>query len=69
MSQARIQLPAQQHGEVDNMEKKSLVLNGLLAATLGAGLLVGMIWKAFVPNVVLADLEIPSMAADVIPPA
>lgn len=45
------------------MEKKSLVLNGLLAATLGAGLLVGMIWKAFVPNVVLADLEIPSMAA------
>ena len=48
------------------MEKKSFVLNGLLAAVLGAGLLVGMIWRVFVPNVVLADLNIPSMAAIVL---
>ena len=45
------------------MEKKSMTLNVLLAATLGAGLLVGMIWKAFQPNVVLANLDIPAMAA------
>ena len=45
------------------MEKKSFVLNVLLAAVLGAGLLVGIIWSAMVPNVVLADLEIPAIAA------
>ena len=45
------------------MEKKSMCLNVLLAVVLGAGLLVGMIMKAVQPNVVLADLEIPSMAA------
>ena len=45
------------------MEKKSMCLNVLLAVVLGAGLLVGMILKAVQPNVVLADLEIPSMAA------
>ena len=48
------------------MEKKSFVLNGLLAAVLGAGLLAGMIWRVFVPNVVLADLNLPSMAAIVL---
>ena len=45
------------------MEKKSFVLNILLAAVLGAGLLVGMVWRAFQPNVVLADLELPAIAA------
>lgn len=45
------------------MEKKSFVLNVLLAVVLGAGLLVGMVWKAFQPNVVLADLELPAIAA------
>ena len=45
------------------MEKKSLVLNILLAATLGAGFLVGIVWSAIQPNVVLADLDIPAMAA------
>ena len=45
------------------MEKKSFVLNILLAAVLGAGLLVGMVWSAFQPNVVLADLELPAIAA------
>lgn len=45
------------------MEKKSFVLNVLLAVVLGAGLLVGIVWRAFQPNVVLAELDIPSMAA------
>ena len=45
------------------MEKKNFVLNVLLAAVLGAGLLVGMVWRAFQPNVVLADLELPVIAA------
>lgn len=45
------------------MEKKNFVLNVLLAAVLGAGLLVGMVWRAFQPNVVLADLELPAIAA------
>ena len=45
------------------MEKKNFVLNVLLAVVLGAGLLVGMVWKAFQPNVVLADLELPAIAA------
>ena len=48
------------------MEKKNMILNVLLAAVLGAGLLAGMIWRTFVPNVVLADLEIPAMAAIVL---
>ena len=45
------------------MEKKSMCLNVLLAVVSGAGLLIGMILKAVQPNIVLADLEIPSMAA------
>ena len=45
------------------MEKKNFVLNVLLAVVLGAGLLVGVVWSAFQPNVVLADLDIPAMAA------
>ena len=45
------------------MEKKSFVLNILLAAVLGAGLLVGIVWSAFQPNVVLSNLDIPAMAA------
>ena len=45
------------------MEKKNFVLNVLLAAVLGAGLLVGMVWRTFQPNVVLADLELPAIAA------
>lgn len=44
------------------MEKKSFVLNVLLAAVLGAGLFAGMLWKAFMPNVVLSDLDLPAMA-------
>ena len=45
------------------MEKKNFVLNVLLAVVLGAGLLVGMVWRVFQPNVVLADLELPAIAA------
>ena len=48
------------------MEKKTTILNVLLAVTLGAGLLIGVIWRAFQPNVVLADLDIPAMAAIVL---
>ena len=48
------------------MEKKSMILNTLLAVVLGAGLLIGIVWRAFQPNVVLADLDIPSMAAIVL---
>ena len=45
------------------MDQTNFVLNVLLAVVLGAGLLVGMVWKAFQPNVVLADLELPAIAA------
>lgn len=48
------------------MEKKKLILNALLAVVLGAVLLVGMIWRVFQPNVVLAHLDIPAMAAIVL---
>ena len=45
------------------MEKKSFVLNVLLAVVLGAGLLVGIVWSAIQPNVVLSNLDVPAMAA------
>ena len=45
------------------MEKKSFILNVLLAAVLGAGLLVGIVWSAFQPNVVLPELDLPAIAA------
>ena len=45
------------------MEKKNFVLNVLLAVVLGAGLLVGIVWSAFQPNVVLADLDLTAIAA------
>lgn len=45
------------------MEKKSFVLNIILAATLGAGFLVGIVWSAIQPNVVLSNLDVPAMAA------
>lgn len=48
------------------MEKKSFVLNVLLAVVLGAGLLTGMLWRVFVPNIVLSDLDLPAMAAIVL---
>ena len=45
------------------MKKESMILNTLLAVVLGVGLLTGMVWRAFQPNVVLPDLDIPAMAA------
>ena len=45
------------------MKKESMILNTLLAVVLGAGLLTGMVWRVFQPNVVLPDLDIPAMAA------
>lgn len=48
------------------MEKKSMILNTFLVIVLGAGLLVGIVWRAFQPNVVLANLDIPSIAAIVL---
>ena len=45
------------------MEKKNFVLNVLLAVVLGAGLFVGIVWSAFLPNVVLADLDLTAFAA------
>ena len=45
------------------MEKKNFVLNVLLAVVLGAGLLVGIVWSAFQPNVVLADLDLTAIVA------
>ena len=45
------------------MEKKNFVLNVLLAVVLGAGLLVGIVWSAVQPNVVLADLDLTAIAA------
>lgn len=45
------------------MEKKSFVLNVLLAVVLGAGLLTGIIWSAIQPNVVLPELNLPAIAA------
>ena len=45
------------------MENKNFVLNVLLAVVLGAGLLVGIVWSAFQPNVVLADLDLTAIVA------
>lgn len=45
------------------MKKHTFLVNTLLAVVLLAGLLAGMIWKVFQPNVVLPDLDIPAMAA------
>lgn len=40
-----------------------MLLNAIFAVVLGAGLLVGMVWRAFVPNVVLSQLTIPAITA------
>ena len=43
------------------MKKNTMMVNTLLAIVLGAGLLVGMVWRTFVPNVVLPPLDITAM--------
>lgn len=45
------------------MKKQTMLLNAIFAVVLGAGLLTGMVWRAFVPNVVLPSLDIPAIAA------
>ena len=39
------------------MKKNTMIVNTLLAVVLGAGLLVGMVWRAFMPYVVLPELD------------
>lgn len=43
------------------MKKNTMLANTLLAVVLGAGLLVAMIWRIFVPNVVLPQLDVNAM--------
>ena len=43
------------------MKKNKLTVNTLLAIVLGAGLLVGMIWRTCMPYVVLPRLDVNSM--------
>ena len=39
------------------MKKNTMMANTLLAVVLGVGLLVGMVWRAFMPYVVLPKLD------------
>lgn len=39
------------------MKKNRMLANTLLAMVLGAGLLVGMVWRTFMPYVVLPELD------------
>ena len=43
------------------MKKNTITVNTLLAVVLGAGLLVGMVWRTVMPYVVLPELEVTSM--------
>ena len=40
------------------MKKNTMMINILLAAVVMVGLLTGMVWKTFVPNVVLPQLDV-----------
>ena len=40
------------------MKKNTMMVNILLAVVLGAGLLVGMVWRTFMPYVVLPELDV-----------
>ena len=57
----QIPLLLRQNGEVDEMKKNTMMVNTLLAIVLLAGLLLGMVWRAFVPNVVLPPLDATAM--------
>ena len=43
------------------MKKNTMMVNTLLAVVLGIGLLAGMVWRTFVPNVVLPPLDANAM--------
>ncbi len=45
------------------MKKNTMILNGLLAIVLGAGMLIGMVWRTVQPNVVLPKMDLTGMAA------
>ena len=45
------------------MKKNTMMVNTLLAVVLGAGLLAGMVWRTFMPYVVLPELDVIAMAA------
>ena len=45
------------------MKKNTMMVNTLLAVVLGVGLLVGMIWRAFTPYVVLPELDVNACVA------
>lgn len=45
------------------MKKNTMMVNTLLAVVLGAGLLTGMVWRTFMPYVVLPQLDVNAMAA------
>jgi len=45
------------------MKKNTMMVNTLLAVVLGAGLLTGMVWRTFMPYVVLPELDVIAMAA------
>ena len=44
------------------MKKNTMMVNTLLAVVLGAGLLVGMVWRTYMPYVVLPELDVNAMA-------
>lgn len=43
------------------MKKNTMLVNILLAVVVLAGLMIGMVWKTFVPNVVLPKLDVIAM--------
>lgn len=45
------------------MKKNTMLVNTLLAVVLGAGLLAGMIWRTFMPYVVLPELDVNACVA------
>lgn len=45
------------------MKKNTMLVNTLLAVVLGAGLLVGMVWRTFMPYVVLPELDVNACVA------
>lgn len=40
------------------MKKNTMMVNTLLAVVLGIGLLIGMVWRTFMPYVVLPELDV-----------
>ena len=44
------------------MKKNTMMVNTLLAVVLGVGILAGMIWRTFMPYVVLPELDVNAMA-------